>query len=57
MRDGKVEQSIPLRVGGPDWRTHSTKTLGRPGEWAVEARDESGRVLARASFTCTPPGP
>jgi transcriptional regulator with XRE-family HTH domain len=55
--EGRIEQSIPLRLGGPDWRTHSTKTLGRAGEWAVEARDDAGRVLARASFTCTPPAP
>jgi transcriptional regulator with XRE-family HTH domain len=54
IRDGKIEQSIPLRLGGPDWRTHSNKTLGRPGAWTVEARDEDGRVLASAGFSCTP---
>ena len=51
LRDGKVEQSIRLRLGGASWRTYSTKTLGRPGAWAVEARDEKGRVLARADLT------
>jgi len=54
MRDGKVEQSIRLRLGASSYRTYSTKTLGRPGAWAVEARDEQGSVLARANFTCTP---
>ncbi len=54
LRDGKVEQSIRLRLGGASWRTHSTKTLGRPGAWAVEARDEQGRVLARADLTVAP---
>lgn len=54
LRDGKVEQSILLRLGGASWRTHSTKTLGRPGAWAVEARDEQGRVLARADLTVAP---
>jgi hypothetical protein len=54
LRDGKVEQSIPLRLGGASWRTHSMKTLGRPGAWAVEARDEQGRVLARADLTVAP---
>ncbi|HEV8119605.1 MAG TPA: DUF2914 domain-containing protein [Candidatus Polarisedimenticolia bacterium] len=54
LRDGRVEQSIRLRLGGATWRTYSTKTLGRPGVWAVEARDEQGRVLARADFTVTP---
>jgi Helix-turn-helix domain/Protein of unknown function (DUF2914) len=54
LRDGKVEQSIRLRLGGASWRTYSTKTLGRPGAWAVEARDEQGRVLARADLTVAP---
>ena len=52
LRDGRVEQSIRLPLGGATWRTHSTKTLGRPGAWAVEARDDEGRVLARAEFAC-----
>jgi cytoskeleton protein RodZ len=54
LRDGKVEQSIRLRLGGASWRTYSTKTLGRPGAWAVEARDEQGRVLARADLNVVP---
>lgn len=49
---GRAVQSIRLRVGAADWRTHSTKTLWQQGAWSVEARDESGRVLAQASFTC-----
>ena len=52
MRDGKVEQTIRLRLGGSSWRTHSTKTVGRPGAWVVEARDEAGHVLSRAEFAC-----
>ena len=54
LRDGKVEQSIGLQLGGVSWRTHSTKTLWRPGAWAVEARDEQGRVLARVDLTVAP---
>jgi len=54
LRDGKVEQSIRLRIGGASWRTWSTKTLGRPGAWTVEARDEQERVLARADLTVAP---
>ncbi len=57
LYEGRVEQTITLRLGGPDWRTHSNKTLGRAGAWAVEARDDKGRVLARKSFTCGPGGP
>jgi len=54
LYEGRTEQSIPLRVGGPDWGTYSNKTLNRRGEWAVEARDASGSVLARVEFTCGP---
>jgi transcriptional regulator with XRE-family HTH domain len=54
LYEGRVEQSIPLRLGGPDFRTHSNKTLGHAGRWAVEARDERGSVLARVDFTCGP---
>jgi transcriptional regulator with XRE-family HTH domain len=55
LYEGRVEQSIALRLGGPDFRTHSNKTLGHAGRWAVEARDERGSVLARVDFTCGPP--
>jgi len=57
MRDGRVEQSIPLQIGGADWRTHSRKTIWYTGSWTVEARDEQGRVLATGSFTSAPGGP
>lgn len=50
--EGRPQQSITLRIGGSDWRTHSNKTLNTPGSWTVEARDEAGRVLASAAFTC-----
>jgi hypothetical protein len=54
LYEGRLEQAITLRLGGPDWRTHSNKTLGRAGAWAVEAKDERGRVLARVEFSCQP---
>ena len=54
IRDGRTMQSIALRIGGRDWRTHSRKTIYGAASWAVEARDDSGRVLARAEFTCEP---
>jgi len=54
LYEGRIEQTITLRIGGPDWRTHSNKTLGRAGAWAVEARDEKGRVLARVELNCQP---
>jgi transcriptional regulator with XRE-family HTH domain len=52
--DGRAQQSITLRLGGPDWRTHTNKTLYKTGPWSVEARDRYGRVLASASFACVP---
>jgi hypothetical protein len=54
--DGRAQQGITLRLGGPDWRTHTKKTLYKPGPWTVEARDGNGRVLATASFACVPAG-
>ncbi len=54
LYEGRLEHAITLRLGGPDWRTHSNKTLGRAGAWAVEARDETGRVLTRLEFYCGP---
>jgi hypothetical protein len=54
IRDGK-EVSIGLAIGGPHWRTFTSKTLhpGSVGAWAVEARDAAGAVLARQEFACT----
>jgi cytoskeletal protein RodZ len=47
LRDGEEVIRIPLKIGGPRWRTYSAKVLAAPGTWAVEARAEDGRVLAR----------
>jgi len=48
--------SIDLNIGGPSWRTWSNKTLhpGSVGNWLVEVRDGSGRVLESMSFKCIP---
>ena len=54
IRDGRTVQSIALRIGGRDWRTYSRKTVYGAARWAVEARDDSGGVLARAEFICVP---
>jgi transcriptional regulator with XRE-family HTH domain len=55
-REGREVQTIVLRLGAARWRTHSAKTLlaGSAGSWTVEARDESGAVLATDRFVCTP---
>ncbi len=54
LRESVEAMRISLDVGGASWRTHSVKTLhqGAAGNWAVEARDEAGRVLARSEFIC-----
>ena len=56
LRDGRAVQTVDLELGGSHWRTHSRKTLWGTGPWAVEARDRTGRVLARAEFVCVPAG-
>jgi transcriptional regulator with XRE-family HTH domain len=56
LQDGEVALRVSLKLGGSRWRTYSNKTMhaGAAGDWAVEARDSSGRVLARSEFNCTP---
>ena len=48
--------SIPLRIGGANWRTYSRKTMhaGSAGAWTVEAVDGNGNVLAVSRFNCLP---
>ena len=55
IHEGEEALRVPLQLGGSSWRTHSYKDLtpGSEGNWAVEARDENGRVLARQEFRCT----
>ena len=57
LREGQVMSDVVLRVGGSPWRTQSKKMLhaGAAGSWAVEARDNSGHVLARREFRCVEP--
>ena len=50
FRDGSPVGASSLSVGSSDWRTQSRRVLEPPGEWAVEARDADGRVLARHEF-------
>ena len=52
LREGVEATRISLKIGGASWRTYSAKMLhaGAAGNWAVEARDDAGRVLARREF-------
>ncbi len=54
LHEGKPVMRADLQIGGSHWRTFSRLTLpeGASGNWAVEARDETGRVLAREQFLC-----
>jgi len=57
LHEGREMLSVPLRLGGERWRTQSYKNMhpGSTGQWVVEARDETGRVLARQAFQCFGP--
>jgi len=56
LHDGAEATHLSLKIGGSNWRTYSAQTLysGVAGDWAVEARDDAGRVLARSEFVCVP---
>ncbi|TDI46163.1 MAG: DUF2914 domain-containing protein [Acidobacteria bacterium] len=54
FHEGNVTGLIELSIGASHWRTYSNQTLRRAGNWAVEAQDEDGRVLARKTFVATP---
>jgi len=54
LHEGRAVMRADLRIGGPHWRTFSRFALpkGAAGSWVVEARDGTGRVLAREEFLC-----
>ena len=53
---GGQEFQVPMQIGGSPWRVWSTKEMQPDwtGEWRVEARSETGTVLATRSFTIAP---
>src|SRR5262249_52407983 len=55
IHEGDEALRVPVKVGGSRWRAHSYKDLNArsEGDWVVEARDETGRVLARSKFVCS----
>lgn len=56
LLNGRQAASYARTLGGPHWRNNSRKTMSGQdaGDWAVEVRDRSGRVLARSTFTVVP---
>ena len=53
---GGQEFQVPMQIGGSPWRVWSTKEMQSDwtGDWRVEARSETGTVLATRSFTIAP---
>lgn len=51
-RDGKTMAEVELNVGSSSWRTWSSKRLlpDWTGFWEVKVLDQTGKVLASASF-------
>jgi len=57
--NGDIMAEVLLEIGGPRWRTYSTKRLfeGWLGEWKVSVVDESGEVLRSVMFNYVPATP
>ena len=54
LHEEKEAFRVRMELGGARWRTRSYHDLGHgsTGRWAVEARNQAGRVLARQEFRC-----
>jgi len=55
---GNVVKDIPLKVGGPRWRSQSRMLLDPKmlGKWTVLVLDETGLVLKATMFEYVPAG-
>ena len=51
--EGQEMARVPLQIGGPDWRTWSTKRIVSEwtGSWRVDIQRSDGSVLQSVSFT------
>lgn len=45
--DGEVRAEVPISIGGPRWRAHSSKKFLRAwtGEWKVDVVDHEGNLI------------
>jgi Protein of unknown function (DUF2914) len=43
--------AVSLKIGGSPWRTWSTKTAFKAGDWTVTVTDAGGQVLKEMKFT------
>ncbi|HTT38545.1 MAG TPA: DUF2914 domain-containing protein [Burkholderiales bacterium] len=48
---GDFTDSVSLKVGGSPWRTWSSKTAFKAGEWTVTVSDAGGNTLKEMKFT------
>jgi hypothetical protein len=50
-RNAELTDAVTLNLGGSPWRTWSSKTLAKSGDWTVTVTDASDQILHEASFT------
>jgi hypothetical protein len=50
-KSGDHTDTVPLKVGAATWRTWSSKTLWKAGDWTVTVSDANGQVLKEIAFT------
>lgn len=48
---GDQTDTVTLKVGGNPWRTWSSKTAFKAGDWAVTVTDANDQVLKELKFT------
>ena len=48
---GDHTDTVSLKVGAASWRTWSSKTLWKAGEWTVTVTDAGGKVLTELTFS------
>ena len=47
---GEHADTVTLKVGGDPWRTWSSKTAWKAGDWTVTVTDANDQVLKEVSF-------
>lgn len=49
-RNADFADVVTLDIGGSPWRTWSSKTLAKAGDWKVTVTDAGGEVLSETAF-------
>jgi hypothetical protein len=50
-KSGDHTDTVSLKVGAATWRTWSSKTLWKAGDWTVTVTDAGGNVLKEIAFS------